>query len=60
MNDKVLGALLFILQNERYMAVYVIQHDNLIFSEITETSKTTEQQQLKHQPFINKHLGVLE
>ena len=32
------------------MAMYVIKHDDLIFSEISETSKTTEQQQVKQQP----------
>ena len=48
MND--IGTLLYVIQNDRYVAIYLIKHDDLIFSEITETSKTTEQQQLKHQP----------
>ena len=39
MND--IGTLLFAIQNDRYMAINVIKHDDLIFPEITETSKTT-------------------
>ena len=35
MNDKILGALLFVLQNDRYMAIYLIKHDDLISPEIT-------------------------
>ena len=52
MND--IGTLLFVIQNDRYIARYVIKHDDLIFSEITETSKTTEQQQVKHQPLSTR------
>ena len=56
MNDKILGTLLFVLQNDQYMAIYVMKHDDLIFPEITGTSKTTEQQELKHQPLLTSTL----
>ena len=58
MNDKILGTLLFVIQNDRYMAINVIKHDDLIFPEITETSKTTEQQQLKHPPLSTSTLKL--
>ena len=52
MND--IGTLLYVIQNDRYIAIYVIKHDDLIFSEIIETSKTTEQQQVNHQPLSTR------
>ena len=52
MND--IGTLLYVIQNDRYVAIYLIKHDDLIFSEITETSKTTEQQQVKNQPLSTR------